>query len=118
MSDSEEYEHSFKRKKITDYDFLRSLVSGGTAGVVSKTVIAPLERVKIIYQVREKESKIQSSSRTFTYKNMIKSLKNITREEGFFKLWRGNAIVCLRIFPYSALQFASYDSFRYVKKPL
>lgn len=41
-----------KRKDIKDYDFLNSLLSGGTAGVISKTVIAPVERVKLIYQVK------------------------------------------------------------------
>lgn len=54
MTDTEDIPQEFKRKKITDFDFIRSLISGGTAGVVSKTTIAPLERVKIIYQVLKK----------------------------------------------------------------
>jgi hypothetical protein len=28
------------------------LIAGGTAGIVSRTVIAPIERVKILFQIR------------------------------------------------------------------
>lgn len=40
-----------KRRKINDFDFFKSFIGGGTAGVISKTVVAPIQRVKIIYQV-------------------------------------------------------------------
>ena len=34
------------------YSFLMDLLSGGVAGIISKTVIAPLERVKLILQTQ------------------------------------------------------------------
>ena len=34
------------------HSFLMDLLSGGVAGVISKTVIAPLERVKLILQTQ------------------------------------------------------------------
>lgn len=36
----------------TPYGFLRDMALGGTSGVTAKTICAPLERAKILLQVR------------------------------------------------------------------
>jgi hypothetical protein len=43
-----------KRRSFNDYNFLKSFISGGVAGVVAKTAVAPVQRVKLIYQVNQK----------------------------------------------------------------
>ena len=40
--------------------FLIDLAAGGTAGAVSKTVVAPIERVKLLLQTQDSNPKIKS----------------------------------------------------------
>jgi hypothetical protein len=40
---------AYKRRNILDFDFLKSFVSGGIAGVLAKSSVAPIERVKLIF---------------------------------------------------------------------
>jgi len=84
---------------------IASFIAGGVAGAVSRTVVSPLERLKILYQ-------IQSTGRN-DYKLPIgKALAKIWREEGFAGFMRGNGSNCVRIVPYSAIQFSSYNFYK------
>ncbi|KAL0956687.1 hypothetical protein HGRIS_002814 [Hohenbuehelia grisea] len=80
-------------------------VSGGCAGAASRTVVSPLERLKIIQQVQPRTSEQQ-------YKGVWQSLVRMWREEGFKGFMRGNGINCLRIVPYSAVQFTTYEQLK------
>lgn len=42
------------KKQFEPVQFLKDLAAGGVAGGISKTVVAPIERVKLILQVRRK----------------------------------------------------------------
>jgi len=75
------------------------------AGAASRTVVSPLERLKIIQQVQPRTSDSQ-------YKGVWRSLVRIWREEGFKGYMRGNGINCLRIVPYSAVQFTTYEQLK------
>jgi solute carrier family 25 (adenine nucleotide translocator) protein 4/5/6/31 len=39
-------------KSPKKYDFLKDFLSGGVAGIISKTVVAPIERVKLLMQTQ------------------------------------------------------------------
>lgn len=81
--------------------------AGGVAGAVSRTVVSPLERLKILFQ-------IQSAGRT-QYKLPIgQGLMKMWRDEGWRGFMRGNGANCIRIIPYSAVQFASYNFYKKV----
>jgi len=80
-------------------------IAGGVAGATSRTVVSPLERLKIIQQVQSRTSDSQ-------YKGVWRSLVRIWREEGFKGYMRGNGINCLRIMPYSAVQFTTYEQLK------
>ncbi|TFK94621.1 mitochondrial carrier [Polyporus arcularius HHB13444] len=80
-------------------------IAGGVAGAASRTVVSPLERLKIIQQVQPLSSDKQ-------YKGVWSSLVRMWREEGFKGYMRGNGINCLRIIPYSAVQFTTYEQLK------
>jgi len=82
-----------------------SFMAGGVAGAVSRTVVSPLERLKILYQ-------IQSVGRNEYKLPIHKALGKIWKEEGFAGFMKGNGSNCIRIVPYSAIQFASYNFYK------
>lgn len=84
--------------------FMTNFIAGGMAGCVSRTVVSPLERMKIIYQIQTPGSQ--------NYKGIWPTLLKMWREEGWRGYMRGNGSNCLRIFPYSAIQFASYNIYK------
>jgi len=79
---------------------VRSIVAGGIAGMIAKTVVAPLERIKILYQV---------SAETFVLRKVPFVMLNIVQKEGLTALWKGNTATMLRVFPYSGIQFMVFD---------
>lgn len=79
----------------------KSLVAGGIAGGVSRTAVAPLERLKILLQVQNPHS--------VKYNGTIQGLKYIWKAEGFRGLFKGNGTNCARIVPNSAVKFFSYE---------
>ncbi|KAL6712828.1 hypothetical protein ACLMJK_009540 [Lecanora helva] len=84
-----------------------AFLAGGVAGAVSRTVVSPLERLKILFQ-------IQSAGRN-DYKLPIgQGLMKMWRDEGWKGFMRGNGANCIRIIPYSAVQFASYNFYKKV----
>lgn len=82
-----------------------SFISGGVAGAVSRTVVSPLERLKILLQV-------QSGGGTEYKMSIGKALQKIWREEGWKGMMAGNGTNCIRIVPYSAVQFGSYNIYK------
>ena len=65
------------------------LVAGGVAGVVSRTCIAPIERVKILYQIASKASGLHWTA----------IAPRILREEGPLAFWKGNTAAVVRVMP-------------------
>lgn len=87
-----------------------AFLAGGVAGAVSRTVVSPLERLKILFQ-------IQSAGREEYKLSVGKGLAKMWREEGWRGLMRGNGTNCIRIVPYSAVQFGSYNFYKRVSIP-
>jgi hypothetical protein len=84
-----------------------SFIAGGVAGAVSRTIVSPLERLKILFQV-------QSVGRNEYKLSVWKALVKIGKEEGWRGYMRGNGTNCIRIVPYSAVQFGSYSVYKKV----
>jgi len=86
---------------------LRTFVSGGIAGSIAKTMVAPIDRVKILLQVHNKH---------YDRYGIFESFYRIVQKEGFKSLYKGNGAQMLRIFPYAAMQFTSYETYKQLNK--
>lgn len=58
-------------KKADSYGFLKDFAAGGISAAVSKTAVAPIERVKLLLQVQHISKQIPEDQR---YKGMFISL--------------------------------------------
>lgn len=88
-----------------------AFLAGGIAGAVSRTVVSPLERLKILTQ-------IQSAGRNEYKMPVYKALRKMWKDEGWRGYMRGNGTNCVRIIPYSAVQFGSYNIYKKVSPVL
>jgi solute carrier family 25 phosphate transporter 23/24/25/41 len=92
-------------RMVVSQPVVASFMAGGVAGAVSRTVVSPLERLKILFQV-------QSAGRDAYKMSVPKALGKMWREEGFRGFMAGNGTNCIRIVPYSAVQFGSYNLYK------
>jgi len=79
---------------------IRNIIAGGFAGMIAKSVVAPFDRIKILYQV---------SSVKFQIVKLPGIAKRIIEDEGLSALWKGNTATLIRVFPYSGIQFMVFD---------
>lgn len=86
------------------------------SGIVNKTAIAPLERLKILKQSEHFYK--NNKNFNFKYNNTISnSLKYIYKNEGFTGLYKGNFINILRVLPGYILKFSINDiTTNFIKK--
>ena len=96
-------------KKDPMVSFFQDLLAGGVAGGISKTVVAPIERVKLILQTQDVSTQIAQDQK---YKGIMDAFRRIPREQGVMSLWRGNTANIVRYFPTQALNFAFKDKYK------
>lgn len=72
--------------------------------MVAKTVIAPGDRVKILYQT--------SAERVFSLRSAWRTGAGIVSRDGPLALWRGHSATLLRIAPYAAISYSSFDFYK------
>ena len=89
--------------------FVRDFLVGGVSAAISKTIVAPIERVKILLQVQDASTQITADNK---YKGICDCFVRVLREQGFLTYWRGNLVNCIRYFPTQALNFAFKDTYR------
>ncbi|KAL7245670.1 hypothetical protein ACSBR2_000908 [Camellia fascicularis] len=78
----------------------KHLWSGAVAAMVSRTFVAPLERLKLEYMVRGEQ------------KNLFELIKTIAASQGLRGFWKGNLVNILRTAPFKAINFYAYDTYR------
>ncbi|KAL0956233.1 hypothetical protein HGRIS_002389 [Hohenbuehelia grisea] len=92
---------------------LKSGLAGGVAGCVAKTVVAPLDRVKILFQASNPEFQKYAG----TWSGAFKAAGAIYKVGGFRDLLQGHSATLLRVFPYAAIKFMAYDQVHNILMP-
>ncbi|CAL1540454.1 unnamed protein product [Lymnaea stagnalis] len=93
-------------KRVT-LGFAENFMLSGSAAVISKTSIAPLERIKLLMQSQAELIKVGRLNKP--YKGIIDCSIKIFQTEGLLAFWRSNLVNCVRYFPTQALNFAFKD---------
>lgn len=92
---------------------LISGIAGGLAGSAAKTLVAPLDRIKILFQT--------SNPEFLKYRGTTKGLylagRHIWQTDKFAGLYQGHSVTLLRIFPYAAIKFVAYEQIRSILIP-
>ncbi|KAM3139229.1 hypothetical protein pb186bvf_008639 [Paramecium bursaria] len=79
------------------------LISGGISGAVSRTCVAPIERVIILKQTNTSQ---------YQKLNLFRCFGLMFKEGGLLSMFRGNGANCLRIAPYQAIEFFIFDKMK------
>ncbi|KAK9339058.1 mitochondrial carrier domain-containing protein [Lipomyces starkeyi] len=101
--------YDVERTHSSDY-ILRSGFAGGLAGCAAKSIIAPLDRVKILFQTSSPEFAKYSGKRMGVWR----AANKIYNQDGVLGLFQGHSATLLRIFPYAAIKFVVYEQIRSV----
>ena len=89
--------------------FVVDFFVGGISAAVSKTLVAPIERVKLLLQVQDANKNIPADQR---YNGIGDRFQRVWKEQGIASFWRGNLANVIRYFPTQALNFACKDQYK------
>ncbi|XP_073525826.1 uncharacterized protein [Phyllobates terribilis] len=95
--------------------FQTDLLAGAAMGGIVHTIVAPIERAKLLLQTQESNMAIVGGGRR-RFRGMIDCVVRTVREEGFLSLWRGNGSSVLRYYPSVALNFSLKDLYRNIMR--
>lgn len=112
-SESKEKSNGFPRSGQENWltNFHRDLMAGAVMGGVVHTIVAPIERAKLLLQTQESNIAIRDGPHK-RFKGMFDCIFRTVREEGILSLWRGNGSSVLRYYPSVALNFSLKDLYR------
>jgi hypothetical protein len=88
------------------HSHFKHFIAAGLACLISRTITAPLERLKILYQVNY-------ACNTKKPPNIIEGLRQIYKTDGFKGLFRGNSMSLLKSTPDSAIKFYVFEKTKY-----
>jgi solute carrier family 25 (adenine nucleotide translocator) protein 4/5/6/31 len=95
-------------------NFLQDFLVGGISAAISKTAVAPIERVKLLLQNQAASTQISADKQ---YKGIVDCFARVAKEQGITSMWRGNLANVIRYFPTQALNFAFKDTFKRYLNP-
>jgi len=92
-----------KGRKVT-LSFGENFLLSGVAAVTSKTIAAPIERIKMV--VQNQGEMLRQGTLDKPFGGVVDCGKWIMANEGVGAFWRSNFTNCIRYFPTQALNFA------------
>ena len=93
--------------KVAIGSFLSDLLAGGTAGILVKTMTAPIDRIKLLLQTQHINVNLMER-----YTSPIDCIRRVYHEQGLLSFWRGNLANVYRYFPSQAMNFAFKDKYK------
>jgi len=93
-----------KKMKIIKLNFAEDFILSGIAAVTSKTISAPIERIKMVIQ--NQDEMIKQKRLDKPCKGILDCTRWILQNEGPLAFWRSNFTNCIRYFPTQALNFS------------
>ncbi|KAJ5194965.1 uncharacterized protein N7498_008403 [Penicillium cinerascens] len=109
----------YERKLTENTPQLGYFIAGGTAGVVSRTATAPLDRLKVylIAQTGAKSAALSAAkdgaplaATANASRTLLVALKELWRAGGIRSLFAGNGLNVVKVMPESAIKFGAYES--------
>jgi solute carrier family 25 (adenine nucleotide translocator) protein 4/5/6/31 len=85
------------------------LLVGGSIGAVSKTVMSPVERVKLLMQTQDSNPEVLAG-RVKRFSGIGDCFSRVYNEQGLKAFWRGNLVNCLRYAPQQGSALAFNDA--------
>lgn len=79
---------------------------GSIAGTTAKTIVYPLDRLKMRLQVKS-----AATGASFSVRRLPHELSQLVRSEGLLSLWKGNSSALCRTFPHSGIVYFSFERY-------
>lgn len=98
-----------KVKKSKAAQLGSDLLIGGSVGAVSKTIMAPVERIKLLMQTQDSNPEVLSG-KVKKYTGISDCFNRVRSEQGMKAFWRGNLVNCLRYAPQQGSALAFNDA--------
>jgi len=98
------------KKPQQKLSFFEDFMMGGASASVSKTISAPIERVKMM--VQNQGEMLKQGLIDTPYAGVVDCFKRTYQTEGLGSFWKSNGTNVLRYFPTQALNFAFKDYFK------
>lgn len=90
-------------RKGNNVSWCQSAIAGSISGLVARTIIAPMDTIKIRYQLQPIYE--------LKYEGILSTIKVILKDEGWKGLVKGNTPASIMYVLYGAIQFGSYSVF-------
>ena len=87
----------------------RDAVAGAGAGVFSRTVMAPLERLKLLKQL---QTTTKHATLVTHQPSVWRILMQVYHEQGLFSFWRGNLPAAIRVAGTASINFTCMDYYK------
>ncbi|KAJ3341076.1 hypothetical protein HDU93_005708 [Gonapodya sp. JEL0774] len=96
-----------KSKSLADHAGF--FLAGGVAGAISRTLTAPMDRIRTFFQTSAQQ---QGKGLGGLIRGIADAGSVIYEQEGLRGLWRGNAINVFKVVPESALTFWAFETLK------
>uniref|UniRef100_A0A6B2LAU1 ADP,ATP carrier protein n=1 Tax=Arcella intermedia TaxID=1963864 RepID=A0A6B2LAU1_9EUKA len=98
-----------------------NMLAGAVSGGMARLMVAPLDVVKIRFQVQVDPNVVPTLPTigfrpNYHYKSIFNAFSTIYKQEGVKALWRGNLLAELMWMSFAAVQFSTFNLYKFATK--